>query len=83
MLYSGYSGYIGRVELVEQPEFEEAPAETQEQPVAVVAPADKDIRITRLAMLNTRTSILSNRTRAADPQEVMGLAEWLASWVLR
>ena len=43
----------------------------------------RDQRIMRQAVLNTATAILSSGGRAAEPDEVVALAERLESWVTR
>ncbi len=57
---------------------------------AVDAPAEshanmpsKDIVITRLATLNTATSILSSGSRAVNPDDVLALAQRLEAWATR
>lgn len=70
-----------------------APAPVVAQPVAVpqVAPIagaqgeapDKDTVISRLAVLNTATAILSSGSRAADPAAVLALAAQLEAWAHR
>jgi hypothetical protein len=43
----------------------------------------RETSVTRMACLNTATAILSSGSRAADPEEVLILAERLERWVLR
>lgn len=54
------------------------------EPAAMPATVDaKDKRITRLAVLNTATSILSSGNRATSAKDVVELAAKLEAWVTR
>jgi hypothetical protein len=46
-------------------------------------PPDREVRITRMACLNTATAILSPGGRPADPEAVLALATRLEAWVGR
>ncbi len=69
-----------------QPGAQEAQPEAAPEPrtEAIMSQVDaKDLRITRLACLNTSTAIIAGSTGRANPDEVIALAERLESWVLR
>jgi hypothetical protein len=54
----------------------------ENRPLATNSP-DRELRITRMACLNTATAILSSGGRAADPEAVLALATRLEAWVCR
>lgn len=76
------AGFVRKVEQI-APAAQVEALQPEQQPAMVPTIDGRDIRITRLAVLNTATAILSSGSRAAEPQEVMSLAEWLENWVLR
>lgn len=71
------SGFVRKVE-----ELHTAP-EPQPTGTTTPGPDAKDVRITRLAVLNTATAILSSGNRATDAKSVVELATRLEAWVLR
>ncbi len=65
---------------------ETAPAEASPEPrrEAIMSQVDaKDLRITRLAVLNTATAILYGNNGRGNADEVLELAAKLEAWVLR
>ena len=55
----------------------------QPEPAPAGPPAGKDRTITRLAVLNTATAILSSGGQPADPDAVIALAARLEAWATR
>lgn len=79
---SGYVRWIRTSVPEAQPEPE---AETEPQPEET-QPTErpcKDVIVTRLAVLNTATSILSSGGRATDADAVIALAARLEAWATR
>ena len=55
----------------------------ESNPGATASHPDKDMRITRLAVLNTATALLSSGGRRADGDAVIALAARFEGWVTR
>jgi hypothetical protein len=74
------SGYVRTIEALEEVPVEpEIPAPA----LSKVAPPCKDTVISRLAVLNTATAILSSGGRQTDGTAVMALAGQLEAWAHR
>jgi hypothetical protein len=85
------AGYIRQIQFLGEPAPVEPPVGASlsvAEPVAParVAPLAQDVRgqiITRLAVLNTATAILSRGSQTAQAWEVINVAELLETWVTR
>lgn len=71
-------GYILRL-FVHDPEV----APTEQEPVTTSLPPTRDQTITRLATMNTATTILSSGNRPTSVDDVLALAAQLEAWAIR
>ena len=80
---SGFIREIAPAPVVDAPATMQASTPTEDSTPVQTEPPTKDRVITRLAVLNTATAILSSGGRAADGDAVMALAARLEQWATR